>query len=389
MPQSVCYRAPWEAESVEFRVAELLHGKGRKIAYLYERPDSSTFRYRVYNMVEALRSAPKTGMIASWFAVSEARALARLLPHIDTLVIVRVRYNRELAALVARARTLGVQVLADCDDLVFDVRYAHLIAVNNDYDTMAEVALDSWFAYIGRLQASVSLCEGAIATNNLLAQKLSDIVNGPVRVIPNFLNRRQEELSRSILDVKKARNFEGDGRVTIGYFSGTPTHNLDFEVALPALTELMRKDERVNLRIVGFMKSFNTLSEFSERVERIDIQDWLNLQVKIAEVEVNIAPLQQNCFTNCKSNLKFFEAAAVGTWTCASRTYSFDTASDGPELLKLTENSGWETALEEAVALARDKAAYAERALAAAHYTLDRYSWDRNIDAIVEALTPR
>jgi len=30
-------------------------------------------------------------------------------------------------------------------------------------------------------------------------------------------------------------------------------------------------------------------------------------------VEIVIAPLQENVFTNCKSELKYFEAAIVGT----------------------------------------------------------------------------
>ena len=43
----------------------------------------------------------------------------------------------------------------------------------------------------------------------------------------------------------------------------------------------------------------------------------------IAEVEINISPLKENQFTNCKSELKFFEAAACGTLTLASPTYAF------------------------------------------------------------------
>ena len=45
---------------------------------------------------------------------------------------------------------------------------------------------------------------------------------------------------------------------------------------------------------------------------------------------MNIAPLLVNDFTNCKSELKFFEAAAVETTTIASPTYAFKKAiADG------------------------------------------------------------
>ena len=58
--------------------------------------------------------------------------------------------------------------------------------------------------------------------------------------------------------------------------------------------------------------------------------DFRKLQRLMAEVDVNIAPLLINDFTNCKSELKFFEAAAVETTTIASPTYTFlEAISDG------------------------------------------------------------
>src|SRR5271155_3547971 len=49
------YNEPWKA-SLEERVRMLGSGD-RRVAYVYENPDTSTFRYRVYNMVEALGAA--------------------------------------------------------------------------------------------------------------------------------------------------------------------------------------------------------------------------------------------------------------------------------------------------------------------------------------------
>ena len=371
------------------RVAELSCSPNTdtRVAYLYERPDTSTFRYRVYNMVEALRTAPELGITASWFALSEKDHIIRLLPKIDVLVIARVRYNQAVGDIVAKARMMDVRVLFECDDLVFDVRQTHLLSVTLDQNTLTEDHWQAWFATLGRMQATAALCDGGITTNAFLAEKMAPFVNGPVHVIPNFLNRDQEALSRKLLAAKQARGFVGDGQITIGYFSGTPTHNLDFTIVVPALLRLLHRDPKVNLRIVGFMRSFDVFSEFSDRVGKIDLQDWMNLQVKIAEVDVNIAPLQQNPFTHCKSELKFFEAAAVGSWTCATRSYTFERAITDPVYGTLTENGAWEAVLDDAVALARDKPLYAERAKTAAAYVYDRYGWNKNTDAIIRAVS--
>jgi hypothetical protein len=49
----IAYQDPWTATFAE-RKATLLSGDPR-IAYYYARPDTSTFRYRAFNMIEARR----------------------------------------------------------------------------------------------------------------------------------------------------------------------------------------------------------------------------------------------------------------------------------------------------------------------------------------------
>ena len=373
-------------ESLATRIAALRTASAPRVAYVYGRADTSTFRYRVYNMVEALRADPQASLTASWFQMHEVQHVLPLVPGLQALVLGRVSYTAQVANLVARARLAGVRVFFDCDDLVFDIRYTQLVISTLDQDGLTEDVWQTWFALLGRIQGTAQLCDAGITTNAFLAERMARIVEGPVHVVPNFLNRRQQDLSRALFDRKQAQGFQDDGTITIGYFSGTPTHNLDFAIVLPALVALMRRDPQVNLRIVGFMKAFETLSEFGDRIEVIPLQDWMNLQVKIAEVDINIAPLQQNEFTNCKSELKYFEAAVVGTWTCATRSFTMQHAIHSAEIGYLTENSGWLAALDEAVALARDKRRYAERARHAADHALAAYGWDRHVEAIKTAL---
>ena len=66
----------------------------------------------------------------------------------------------------------------------------------------------------------------------------------------------------------------------------------------------------------------------------------------MAEVDVNIAPLVLNDFTNCKSELKFFEAAAVETTTIASPSYTFKRAIKDGENGFLAQPGEWYEKLE-------------------------------------------
>ncbi|WP_322894338.1 MULTISPECIES: glycosyltransferase [unclassified Yoonia] len=386
LAEPVLFETPWENETLPQRLCELLAGEGEKVAYIYEWPDSSTFRYRVYNIMEALRAAGDDRVSASWFSAREIDSLRACLHRITTLVLARVRITRAVSDLIAAAQLNGVRVLLDCDDLVFDPRYAQTVSVNNDQNFELEPHLDGWFAYVGRLNATALQCDGGITTNAFLAEKLANVCRGPVSVIPNFLNRRQQNISQHLLEAKAARGFRGDGRVTIGYFSGSPTHNKDFRIALDSLIHLMDEDDSIGVRIAGYMESHVALARFGNRVDVIPFHDWVNLQARIAEVDINIAPLQLNDFTHCKSELKFFEAAVVGTYSVVSKSYTFERAVDHPDDGMVVNNGQWYDGLKHAVALVRDSDAYGQRALKTAERVVARYGWNRNDDAIYNAL---
>lgn len=384
--EQIAYSAPWDDEPFNLRAKALTQPTERRVAFLYEKPDTSTFRYRVFNMVEAVRELDTREIVASWFSLDEIDTLMSLLPRIQILVLARVRYGKAVGELLSRARAFNVRILADFDDLVFDTRYAHLVLANNDQPTDNEAHINSWYAYVGRLQATAALCDGGITTNEFLAAKLADICGGAVNIVPNFLNKRQQSFSQALLEKKRARNFQGNGPVKIGYFSGSPTHNRDFQIAVQSLCSLLENDHDVTLRIVGFMESFRELSKFSDRVEVIELQDWINLQARIAEVDINIAPLQSNDFTNCKSELKYFEAAVVGTFSCLSRSFTFTRAITDPEDALIVDDWHWYESLRAAVELVRTPELYGPRAIKAAEHAYSRYGWDRNTAPILAAL---
>jgi glycosyltransferase involved in cell wall biosynthesis len=387
-PRLVCdhfhYVPPWDAETVEERLAALDEDLPR-VAWLYERPDTSTFRYRVFNMVECLRNETPRRVAASWFSGNEIDALIPRLPRLDVLVLARVRYDARVARLIAMARAHKVEILFDCDDLVFDGRFVHFILDTLDQDTRSPSLFDSWFAYCGRLEAVARLCDGGITTNDFLAARMAEVVGGPVNVVPNYLNRCQQRTSDLLLAEKAARGFLGDGTVVVGYFSGSPSHNRDFAIAAPALARLLESDPDTRVRVVGFLDSIGPLAPHADRVEQCPLQDWINLQKLIAEVEINIAPLQDNIFTNCKSELKFFEAAAVGTWTIATPTETFRSSITSPDLGQLARADEWDDALATAVQLVRSQSRHAPLAEANAAHVRERYGWDRFGDRIVEA----
>lgn len=358
------------------RVGAMLDGD-RKVAFVYRSPDTSTFRYRVANAVDAINADPSRALRAGWFSEHELRGLAHLIPRLDAVVVTRFPYGGALRELIQRTTQHGVPLIFDCDDLVFDVRYAGAVMDSLGRDSDVNAEWDVWYAYMGRLHTSMQACGSAITTNTTLRRRLAEHVE-PARVgiVPNVLNRQQQEFSRILLDAKRDNGWSRSGPVTVGYFSGTPSHVRDFAIAAPALGRLLADDPDVTLRVVGYLEDLGALEAFAERIDFLPFMHYLPLQRAIAEVEVNIAPLQHNAFNNCKSDLKYFEAAAVGTWTVASHTPSLDSAIEDGRTGRLARAHEWDDALREAVALARDPAAYAERSDEAGTVAHERWAWD-------------
>lgn len=340
------YTNPWDRPYRDRFKA--LFTKPLRVCYFYERADNSTFRYRAYNMAQALDEKQNARVAASYFFKEDLSNLPELLECSDAAVVCRWRYDENLAALVSSFHREGKPVLFDIDDFVFNIDYVHVIMSTLRQDMSSSDSWDHWYAYVGRLGAALKLCDGAITTNDYLAERIRDYKSIPVHVIPNFLNREQIQISEEILAAKKRVNRDPT-QIFMGYFSGSPTHLADFEVAAEGIAAALESDERLRLCVVGYMEVDSRFAHLQDRIRYYPFQDFVNLQRLIGAVDINLMPLQNNIFTNCKSELKFFEAAAVGTWSIASPTYTYSRAIDEMRKGRIAKSHDWFDAIQEAV----------------------------------------
>jgi glycosyltransferase involved in cell wall biosynthesis len=372
---------PW-APSIDERVRRVSATGAHRVAYLYEVPDTSTFRYRVFNMVEALGlEAQGRDISATWFTRAELPILERLIGDINTLVICRTRYTPRLDSLVTRARAAGCRVLFDVDDLIFDTRYVSLVLETLDRHPGEEM-LDEWFASMSRIGALLRICDAAISTNDFLSARIEEFAQLPTWVVPNFLNDLQLERAD---EIRRSRHVAAtaNGVASIGYFSGTPTHNRDFELVSTALARVMTRHTDVRLRIVGFLDIGPALRGLGDRIDILPLADFLTLETLIGSTGLNIVPLQSNVFSNSKSELKYFEAAIVETPTLATPTYSFRLAIEDGVNGYLVDAYDWEDRIEQAVRGDLDLAGVASRGL---EHTLRWYKPAAQVSAIRDAV---
>lgn len=377
----VPYSDPWNVPLHE-RIKTLARGRHR-VAYFYETANNSTFRYRAYNMVQVLNDEKNRDVSASYFFLDDLHLFDEIADLADVLVICRSRYCHRISQLVTRFRVRGKRILFDIDDFVFNTSYAHLIISTLDQDTDNSEVWDYWFAYLGRMGETLRMCDGAITTNDYLATRIAEFSGLPVNVVPNFINKEQLNLSEMLFRSKEASGFSRDDKICLGYFSGSPSHNLDYAIITSALEEVLENDPRVELMVVGYIEAGPQLSRFGRRIKHQHFHDYVNLQHLIGSVEFNLMPLQVNDFTNCKSDLKYFEAAIVGTLSIASpsRTYAA-TIRDGENgYIALAHQ--WASVIQRAIA---NIDTYPDMAATAYADARLRYAWFNQRESILNAL---
>ena len=378
------------------RLATLSRGLLR-VAYFSENVHSSTFRYRAANMAEVLNAPTSTAASqtsAVCFFSDDLHHSAAIAAGADVLVISRARYDTALAELVYQFKAQGKQVWFDVDDWVFDTQAIDVIIKTLGQESSDEV-LNYWYGVVGRMAQALRLCDGAITTNDYLADKLRLFLTAPardhVKVIPNFINQAQLEVSEPLYQRKLAAGFLPAETIKLGYFSGSATHNLDFALIATALAVVMTEDSRVQLVLVGpldveMAMGAKFAAQFASRITQHDLTDYLTLQRLITEVDFNLVPLQNNEFTNCKSELKFFDAAAVGTLSIASPTFAYAKAIRHGENGYLAADDAWEAVLKLAIESRAQPVHYAALAQAARETVAMQFVWQQQRSVLLQAL---
>ncbi|MCH4180904.1 MAG: glycosyltransferase [Atopobiaceae bacterium] len=304
------------------------HRQGKRCALLlYEREsgDDATFRYFGRNVSECLSLS--TNSYAVCIYVEELDLVKdELLGLVDLIVLIRMRIRPDVWAfsLAAKGRLIRIAYLVDDDVLGLLAAPRVIDAMVRDKRNTEELAF--WYGCCNRFELMSSVSDCFIGSTTYLTELLSARYNKPSYTLRSFLSEGQARLSNELYESRRERRGEP---FTIGYFSGTASHDRDFSILSGALSSFLLA-ENAQLLIVGDLLLDSSYDEITHagRLIRLPIVDMACLQALQATVDVALAPLVIDDFTNCKSALKVFEAGAVGTPTCASSVSSYCEAID-------------------------------------------------------------
>lgn len=350
--------------------------------YLSEHRDlQSTFRYRAYNMVQALYGSKKWKGV--YFYQEELEMLGEHLTEIDCIILVRYKWEWKLNVFLERAAQKNISLIYDVDDYIFDIRALQSLLKAQGNDNPSEGEYLFWHDWVSRIEHSVELCDVCLTTNQYLADLLERILHKKCYVLKNFFNYWQYEASNHYYMQKKARVKE-DKDIVLGYFSGSNTHKSDLNLALNDLKGAFQVYPNLKMNIVGYMELDGYMEKLKERgrIRMLPFQNFIDLQKCMAEVDINLIPLVNSTFANSKSELKFFEAGIVGTISCASPTYVYrECIQDGINGY-LCEEDQWFTTISRLCEEGIEESVVE----AARQYSIENYAYFNQVNKIEQVL---
>ncbi|RJU51063.1 glycosyltransferase [Streptococcus sp. AM28-20] len=290
-------------------------------------------RYRVLNKAEQLR---KHGFAVKVVNLSDFQlSMAQNASHI---IIYRSPVSPELLRLCHLAKEYGKPVFFDIDDLVFDTVYTDQLSYTQGLNSVEKGNYDAGVRNYGYMLKN---CDGAITSTNQLQEELYKYQS---KVLLNR-NLASDDLiaisSQYIKDYSQISDI-----VKIGYFSGSISHNENFELIKPAIKQLLTKYSNVQLHIVGILDIPQDMKPFENQIVTHDYVDWDKLPALISEVDINLAPLVNSIFNRAKSEIKWIEAALVKVPTVASKIGAFSDAIIDGETGLLATDDEWFDKLE-------------------------------------------
>lgn len=323
-------------------------------------------RYRVLNKAEQLR---KNGFAVKVVNASEfSLAQAQYASHI---IIYRAPWSAQLQLLCDLAREGHKPVYFDIDDLVFDTLYTDQLSYTQGLSEKEKGNYDAGVKNYGKMLAA---CDGAITSTNQLKEELLKYKDS---VLLNRNLASSELITVSSQFLKE--DFGADDGIKIGYFSGSISHNENFELIKPAIKEVLDNYPTVELHIVGHLDIPQDMKQYTQRIVVHEYVDWKALPQLISQVDINLAPLVDSVFNQAKSEIKWIEAALVKVPTIASHIGAFaDTVIDGQTGL-LAKDSEWKEKLESLILSADLRRELAENAYA---FVLENCSLDKKDEMV-------
>jgi glycosyltransferase involved in cell wall biosynthesis len=279
-------------------------GSGSGVLFWYGAPHvavaENSRRYRIANRLQVLPAAR---------SVVSRTIPEDMLAGVHTVVSLRPFVDSVALRQIARLRGVGIRLVADYDDLLFDCPPSDFPGA--DY-------LLRRLRIARRLEtyrSSVHHFDAFTTSTWPIAHALRAIrPDAAISVVPN--QPSPAWVARGWARYGACAWKPGDARI-VRYLPGSPSHDRDFAMIEEALIAFLHLHTDVELEVVGYLK-FHQRSFPPGRVRHLPKVDYELFPKVLLSTWINLVPLAPTVYSQARSALKLLEAAAFGVPSIAT-----------------------------------------------------------------------
>ncbi|WP_404342593.1 class I SAM-dependent methyltransferase [Vreelandella venusta] len=248
------------------------------------------------------------------------KAIQALQTH-SIVIFYRVPAFPNVLSIIEEAKRLKVPTYWEVDDLIFD---RNVLLNSKTLEGLDKQEFQGLLTGAELYLKAMLSCDNGIASTTGLAKAMLDAGINSVQVVENALDEQTMVVAEKVNEKRKTA--VKDDIVRIVYGSGTNTHNVDFQEAVPALLKMLATHSNVHFRLIGLLDLPAEFDQYTTRIERIPVCSYEEYLESLAECDISIAPLEHYVFNDSKSNIKFLEASIVQIPSICSPRAAFTNA---------------------------------------------------------------
>lgn len=298
-------------------------------------------KYRVIQKLECLAHLGTHSNYSHWGDVPRCFGLLQMA---STVILYRVQNTRQVQAYITEARRLGVRILYDIDDPIFD---QNIYAQNPNLKFLSSKEMKQLLSGSPRYVEAIRQCDGVIVSTPGMRDVMAKHFSGNIYLWRNAID------AASALAGERAVSEKPPGvqdRVTIGYASGSRAHEADFRVVSDALLTILKKYPQTDLKILGHLELPDEFERFKDRISETPFTGYDAYFRALATFDISIIPLVQDNFNECKSAIRYLESSLVRVPTIVSSTGDFINIISSDNVGRIASNpEEWLSNLEELI----------------------------------------
>jgi glycosyltransferase involved in cell wall biosynthesis len=268
---------------------------------------------------------------ANWHVDCKGATMISDLYGMNVMVFQRA-HSPGLLAKMLQAKSMGIKTVYDIDD--------DLLNIPPEFDRVYQ------FYSRPDVRETIEAFLQGVDGITVSTRRLAEAIAGRTPRTPKFV-------VKNALDTEfwEGPYFDRPGHdgVVIGWMA-SGSHVIDAPIVAPAVVRLMEKYPEVRCHLIGWVgwKELG-LDKFGDRVRCDEWQEITRLPWVMNDFDIGIAPLADNDFNACKSNLKALQYWGVGAAVVASDSEPYRGTIEHGVTGYLAEPVGWEAYLEELI----------------------------------------